>query len=127
MGEMKKQYVGQPIVKKDAKALLSGQPVYTDDLVPSNALTVKLKRSPHAFAKIKSIDTSKAMLVPGIEIIVTYKDVPKKRFTLAGQTFPEPSPYDRLILDEYVRFVGDPVAIVAGKDEACCMKALKLI
>lgn len=127
MGETKKQYVGQPVVKKDAKALLSGHPVYTDDLVPANALTVKLKRSPHAFAKIKSIDTSKAMLVPGIEIIVTYKDVPQRRFTLAGQTFPEPSPYDRLILDQYVRFVGDPVAIVAGKDEACCLKAMKLI
>ena len=126
--EIKKQlYVGQPIVKKDAAALLSGKPVYTDDCVPENTLTVKLKRSPYAFAKIKNIDISKAMLVPGIEIIVTYKDVPKKRFTLAGQTFPEPSPYDRLILDEYVRFVGDPVAIVAGKDEACCKKAMKLI
>lgn len=123
----KHNYVGQAIVKKDAKALLSGKPVYTDDLVPENTLTVKLKRSPHAFAKIKNIDTSKAMLVPGIELILTYKDVPQKRFTLAGQTFPEPSPYDRLILDQYVRFVGDPVAIIAGKDEACCMKAMNLI
>lgn len=124
---MKHRYVGQSIVKKDAKALLSGKPVYTDDMVPENVLTVKLKRSPHAFAKIKKIDTSKAMLVPGIEVILTYKDVPQERFTLAGQTFPEPSPYDRLILDQYVRFVGDPVAIIAGKDEACCMKAMKLI
>ena len=118
MEHTKHRYVGQPIVKKDAKALLSGKPVYTDDLAPENALVVKLKRSPHAFAKIKNIDISKAMLVPGIEIIVTYKDVPQNRFTLAGQTFPEPSPYDRLILDQYVRFVGDPVAIIAGKDEA---------
>lgn len=127
MDAMKRKYVGQAIVKKDAKALLSGKPVYTDDLAPDNALTVKLKRSPHAFAKIKSIDVSKALLVPGIETVITYKDVPKKRFTLAGQTFPEPSPYDRLILDEYVRFVGDPVAIVAGKNEECCLKAMKLI
>ena len=94
MDKMKHRYVGQPIMKKDAKALLSGKPVYTDDLVPENTLTVKLKRSPHAFAKIKSIDVSKAMLVPGIETVLTYKDVPKSRFTLAGQTFPEPSPYD---------------------------------
>lgn len=124
---MERRYVGQPIVKKDAKDLLSGRPVYTDDLVPDDVLVVKLLRSPHAFAKIKSIDTSKAMLVPGIETIITYKDVPQNRFTLAGQTFPEPSPYDRLILDEYVRFVGDPAAIVAGKDEASCLKAMKLI
>ena len=127
MRKKKTCYVGRPIVKKDAGALLSGKPVYTDDLVPENALTVKLKRSPHAFAKIKNIDISKAMLVPGIEKIVTYQEVLQKRFTLAGQTFPEPSPYDRLILDEYVRFVGDPVAIVAGKDESCCQKAMKLI
>lgn len=127
MENKKAKYVGQSIVKKDAKALLSGKPAYTDDFVPENALVVKLMRSPHAFAKIKNIDISKAMLVPGVEIIVTHKEVPKKRFTLAGQTFPEPSPYDRLILDEYVRFVGDPVAIVAGKDEACCRKAMKLI
>ncbi len=123
----KKKYVGQGIVKKDAKALLSGKPVYTDDLVPSDALVVKLKRSPHAFAKITEIDVSKALEVDGIEIIITYKDVPQNRFTLAGQTFPEPSPYDRLILDEYVRFVGDPVAIVAGENEACVNEAIKLI
>ncbi len=127
MDKTKRRYVGRPIVKKDAKALLSGKPVYTDDIAPETALTVKLKRSPHAFAKIKSIDVSRAMQVQGIETILTYKDVPKTRFTLAGQTFPEPSPYDRLILDEYVRFVGDPVAIIAGKDEACCLKAMKLI
>lgn len=46
---------------------------------------------------------------------------------MAGQTYPEPSPYDRLILDRHVRYVGDPVAIVAGKDESCVDKALKLI
>lgn len=123
----KKKYVGQGIIKKDAKALLSGKPVYTDDIAPENALCVKLKRSIHAFAKIKDIDISKALEVEGIEIIITYKDVPQKRFTLAGQTFPEPSPYDRLVLDEYVRFVGDPVAIVAGENEACCNEAIKLI
>lgn len=127
MEKKKTRYVGRPVVKKDAESLLSGKPVYTDDLAPENMLTVKLKRSPHAFARIKNIDTSRAMLVPGIEIVITYKDVPRSRFTLAGQTFPEPSPYDRLILDEYVRYVGDPVAIVAGRDEICCKKAMDLI
>lgn len=121
------KYVGKGIVKKDAKALLSGKAVYTDDIAPSDALAVKLLRSPHAFAKIKDIDVSKAMLVPGVETVITFRDVPKRRFTLAGQTFPEPSPYDRLILDEYVRFEGDPVAIIAGRDEKCCIRAMNLI
>lgn len=81
------KYVGKGIVKKDAKALLSGKAVYTDDLAPSDALTVKLLRSPHAFARIRDIDVSKAMLVPGVETVISYRDVPRKRFTLAGQTF----------------------------------------
>lgn len=121
------KYVNQPIVKKDAYALLSGKPVYCDDLALKDCLIIKLLRSPHAHAKIKSIDTTLAKKVPGIEAVYTYKDVPQERFTLAGQTFPEPSPYDRQILEDVVRYVGDEVAIVAGKDEACVNKALKLI
>lgn len=121
------KYVNQPIVKKDAYALLSGKPVYCDDLALKDCLIIKSLRSPHAHAKIKSIDTTLAEKVPGIEAVYTYKDVPQERFTLAGQTFPEPSPYDRQILEDVVRYVGDEVAIVAGKDEACVNKALKLI
>lgn len=119
--------VNQPIRKKDAMSLVTGKPVYTDDIAPKDCLIVKLLRSPHAHALIEEIDTSRAMKVPGIEVIYTYKDVPQKRFTMAGQTYPEPSPYDRLILDQRVRFVGDPVAIVAGVDEKTVNRALKLI
>ena len=111
--------VGVPFVKKDAKALVTGKPVYTNDLAPKECLIVKLLRSPHANAMIREIKTDVAMRVPGIEAIYTWKDVPQQRFTTAGQTWPEPSPYDRLILDQHVRFVGDPVAIIAGEYEAC--------
>lgn len=119
--------VGQPIRKKDAMALVTGKPVYVEDLAPSNCLVVKVLRSPYANAEVLSVNKSAAMKVPGIEAIYTYEDVPQERFTMAGQTYPEPSPYDRLILDRHVRFVGDPVAIVAGEDEKCVDKALKLI
>lgn len=109
--------------------LLLGKPVYTDDLTPKDCLVVKLLRSPYANAIIKDINTAIAMKVPGIEAIYTYKDIDQhqKRFTCAGQTYPEPSPYDRLILDQHVRFIGDPVAIVAGETENCVDKAIKLI
>lgn len=121
------KYINQPIVKKDAYALLSGKPVYCDDLALKDCLVIKLLRSPHAHAKIVEIDTTAAMKIPGISAIYTYKDVPSSRFTLAGQTYPEPSPYDRLILDQIVRYVGDEVAIIVGKDEDCAAKAMKLI
>lgn len=119
--------VGRSIRKKDSMQLLTGRPVYLDDIVPRDYLTVKILRSPHAHAVIEEIDTGTAMKVPGIERIFTYRDVPQTRYTQAGQTFPEPSPYDRLILDRRVRFVGDAVAIIAGEDEACCERAMKLI
>ncbi|HIR87956.1 MAG TPA: molybdopterin-dependent oxidoreductase [Candidatus Fimimorpha faecalis] len=120
-------YVNQPVRKKDAMALVTGQPVFMDDIAPKECLIVKLLRSPHAHAWIRSIKTDIAMKVPGIECILTYKDVPQKRFTLAGQTYPEPSPYDRLILDPHLRFVGDPVAIVAGQTEEAVDRAMKVI
>ena len=121
--------VNQSVRKKDAMQLVTGQPVYLDDIAPKDCLTVKLLRSPHANAYIKSIDTSRAMLVPGMEAVFTWQDVDQngRRYTQAGQTYPEPSPYDRLVLDRHVRFVGDVVAILAGKDEKTVEKAMKLI
>ena len=119
--------VGKGVIKKDAMALVTGQPVYCDDLAPKDCLIVKLLRSPHAYAKIKSVDTSIAKRIPGIEAVYTYEDVPTSRFTLAGQSYPEPSPYDRRILENVVRYVGDEVAIVAGANEDCVERALKAI
>ena len=121
--------VNQPMRKKDAMQLVTGQPVYMDDVIPQDCLIVKLLRSPHANAIVQEIDPSRALLVPGIEAIYTWKDVDQqgRRYTQAGQTYPEPSPYDRLVIDRHVRFAGDVVAILAGKDEKCVDKAMKLI
>ena len=121
--------VNQSMRKKDAMQLVTGQPVYMDDVIPQDCLIVKLLRSPHANAIVQKIDTSRALLVPGIEAIYTWKDVDQqgRRYTQAGQTYPEPSPYDRLVIDRHVRFAGDVVAILAGKDEKCVDKAMKLI
>ena len=121
--------VNQSMRKKDAMQLVTGQPVYMDDVIPQDCLIVKLLRSPHANAIVQEIDTSRALLVPGIEAIYTWKDGDQqgRRYTQAGQTYPEPSPYDRLVIDRHVRFAGDVVAILAGKDEKCVDKAMKLI
>lgn len=119
--------ISKPIVKKDSASLVSGKPVYTSDIAPNDALAVKILRSPHAFAEIINIDASRAKKLSGVECVFTYEDVPKTRFTIAGQSYPETSPYDRLILDKYVRYVGDAAAIVAAKDAETAEKALKLI
>jgi len=121
------KYVNQPIRKTDAMALVTGKPVFTDDMAPKDCLIVKVLRSPHANAWIEEIKTGTATSTNGVVCVFTYKDVPQKRFTLAGQTYPELSPYDRLILDRHLRFVGDAVAIVAGETEAAVDKALKRI
>lgn len=122
------KYVNTSVKKVDGIGVITGSPAYTDDLVlNNNVLIIKLLRSPHPFAKVKSIDIEKAMKVPGVEAIYSHFDTPKTRFTLAGQSYPEPSAYDRRILDEYVRYVGDPVAIIAAEDERAAEKAMKLI
>ncbi len=119
--------INKPVRKKDSQQLLLGKPVYTEDLVQNNPLVVKLLRSPHANAIVDTIDTAIAKKVPGVVDIYTWEDVPKQRFAIAGQTYPEPSPYDRLIIDRHVRFVGDVVAIIAAETEAAACKAMKLI
>ena len=121
--------VNQPLRKKDAMQLVTGQPVYVDDVTPRDCLCVKLLRSPHANAIVKSINKTAAMKVPGMEAIFTWDDVDQdgRRYTQAGQTYPEASPYDRLVIDRHVRFVGDVVAILAGADEKCVDKAMKLV
>lgn len=95
--------VGTAVPKKDAPALLTGKPVYTADIAPKDCLYVKLLHSPHAHAMIEEIDVSRAQKMPGVACVLTYKDVPGTRFTQAGQTYPEFSPYDRLILDRHLR------------------------
>ena len=121
------KFVSRAVRKKDAQALVTGKPVYTGDLVPAGALTVKLLRSPHARAWIEEIDCTAAMKIPGVVAIYTWQDVPQSRFTTAGQTYPEPSPYDRLILDRQIRCAGDPVAIVAAETPEAARKALDRI
>ena len=126
---MEKQYqnVNQSVRKKDSMQLLLGKGAFVDDLAPRDALVVKLLRSPPANAIIKSINTDIARKVPDVVDIFTWEDVPETRFAIAGQTYPEPSPYDRLILDRHVRYVGDPVAIIAAENEKAALKAMKLI
>lgn len=119
--------VNRSIHKKEGLGLSLGKPAYTDDLAPQNALIVKVLRSPHAFARIVEINTEKAEKLDKVKCVLTYKNVPRNIVTRAGQGYPEPSPHDKFVLDEYVRYIGDEVAAVAADDEETAAMALKLI
>lgn len=119
--------INKSIPKVDGVGLVLGRPAFTDDLADEHALIVKVLRSPHAYAEILSIDRSSVETMIDIECVLTHEDVANKIFSRAGQGYPEPSPYDHKILDRYVRYVGDAVAIVAGTTEEAVDKALKKI
>jgi CO/xanthine dehydrogenase Mo-binding subunit len=124
---MEFKVVNQAEKKVDFNALVKGKPVFTEDLAPEGTLVVKLLKSPHAHARITHIDKEDALKTEGIECVITHKDIKQIPYTRAGQGFPEPSPYDTCILSDKVRFVGDAVAIVAGRTITAVKKALKKI
>ena len=119
--------VNQKTPSVDGLGIMLGRPAFADDLASPDTLIIKVLRSPHAFAKIKHIDTKKALALEGVEMVLTHRDFPRNAYTRAGQGYPEPSPHDKFVLDEYVRYVGDEVAAVAAIDEATALKALDLI
>ncbi|MGB9834504.1 MAG: xanthine dehydrogenase family protein molybdopterin-binding subunit [bacterium] len=125
---MKKyRVVGQDVEKVDGRALVTGQPVFTDDFSLPGMLYGKILRSPYAHALIKEINASEAEKLKGVEAVFTYKNVPRKAYTTAGQGYPEPSPYDSFIFDKKVRFVGDRVAAVFAESLSIAEEALSLI
>jgi CO/xanthine dehydrogenase Mo-binding subunit len=111
----------------DGLGIMKGRKAYTDDFAEKDSLIVKVLRSPHPFAKIVKIDDLEAKKLMGIEMVLTHKDFKRIPFTRAGQGYPEPSPHDKFVLDEYVRYIGDEVLAVVGVSDEVCQKALDLI
>ncbi len=119
--------IGKPERKVDAMKLVQGKPAFTDDFRPRGMLIAKVLRSPVAHARIRHIDVSQALKLPGVAAVLTYKDIPRVVYSTAGQSDPIPGPLDAFSLDEKVRFVGDRVAFVAAETEEIANQALKLI
>ena len=90
------QTVGQPQVKVDAEKLVRGRPVFTDDVHPDGMLYGMLLTSPHAHARIKRIDASRARALPGVPTLLTYQDPPRITDASGGQRYPNPPPYDQV-------------------------------
>ena len=126
---MKKNFnvVAKSVKKIDSMSLATGKPMFVGDFKPADALIVKMLWSPHAHARIVSIDVSEAEKMPGVKCILHHGNVPRVAHTTAGQGFPEPSPYDTFMFDNKVRFVGDRVAAVAAETADQAMSAVKAI
>jgi putative selenate reductase molybdopterin-binding subunit len=121
------QVVAHPEPKVDAVKLVKGRPVFTDDIDLPGMLYAAMLTSPHAHARIKSIDTSRAKALPGVESVLCYKDVPRVPYASGGQSYPNPHPWDQVSLDSKVRYVGDRVAVVAAETPELARQALELI
>jgi len=119
--------VGKSLRKVDGFALVTGKPEFVADLQLPDTLHIKILGSPFAHARITSIDVTEAEAMPGVACILTHENVPHNRHTTGGQGYPEPSPYDSVMFEDKVRFVGDRVAAVAADSEALAEAALKLI
>ncbi len=119
--------VGHNVDKVDAFKLARGEAVYTDDFTRTGMLTAKVLRSPHAHARIVKVDVSAAMALEGVIDVIWHTDVKAIAHTRAGQSYPEPSPYDTVIMPHKARFIGDRVAVVAAETTAIAERALKLI
>ncbi|MGE5817342.1 MAG: 4-hydroxybenzoyl-CoA reductase subunit alpha [Deltaproteobacteria bacterium] len=114
--------IGKSVPKIDARDKVTGRAKYTGDLKVPGMLIGKILRSPHAHARILNIDTSKAKELPGVEAVITGKDVPSTFYGIS------PARYDETILAiQKVIQVGDKVAAVAAVDEETAIKALGLI
>ena len=121
------QTVGKPEVKVDAVKLVQGKPAFAADLEKRGLLHAKVLHSPHAHARIKRIDASKARALEGVAAVLTWQDIPRVVYSTAGQSDPIPGPLDTFSLDNKVRFVGDRVAFVAAETPEIAEKALSLI
>jgi putative selenate reductase molybdopterin-binding subunit len=125
--EARTDVVGRPEIKVDAPKLAKGRPVFTDDINLPGMLYGGLLTSPHAHARIRGIDVSKAKALPGVHAVLTYKDIPRVMYASGGQSWPNPKPWDQVSLDSKVRYVGDRVAVVAAETPEIASHALKLI
>jgi putative selenate reductase molybdopterin-binding subunit len=121
------QVVGKPEIKVDAVKLAQGKPAFAADIEPRALLHAKVLHSPHAHARIKRIDASKARALPGVAAVLTWQDIPRVVYSTAGQSDPIPGPLDCFSLDNKARFVGDRVAFVAAETPEIAEKALGLI
>ncbi len=121
------QVVGKSEPKVDSLKLAKGNPAFVDDIEMRGMLHAKLLTSPHAHARILSIDDSEALALPGVQAVIHYGNIERVRYASGGQSYPNPEPWDQVSFDNKVRYVGDRVAAVAAETPEIAAEAISLI
>ena len=121
MSELK--YVGKETVRLLGPDIVTGKARYTGDFRLPGMQYGKILRSPHPYAKILSIDVSRAKALEGVSAVVTWQDVDRNIYITNGFTPPK----HHHIMDMYVRFIGDAVALIVAETEDIAMEAMNLI
>ncbi len=119
--------VGRPEHKVDALRLAKGNAAFTDDVQVRGMLHAKMLRSPHANARIVAIDDDGARRLPGVRAVLHHGNTPRVKYSSAGQSWPNPHPWDQVSFDDRVRHVGDRVAAVAADTAEIAEEACRLI
>lgn len=123
--------IGEPILRHDAAAKVTGRAEYTQDLTKPGMLTAAYLRSTIAHGRVREIDTAAARALPGVAAVFTFRDVPQRPFATAGHPLAlDPAHQDvadRLLLTGTVRYLGDEIAVVVAENERIAETALKRI
>ena len=119
--------IGTSPRRVDARGLMTGAPIYTVDFEMPNMLHARILRSPHAHARVLAVDASAALALPGVRSVLWWRDLPAKPHSTGGVPNPEPAPYDTCALNSTVRYVGEPVALIAADSESLAEAAARLI
>ncbi|MFD9740549.1 molybdopterin-dependent oxidoreductase [Umezawaea sp. NPDC059074] len=119
--------VGRNLPAPAGPEVVTGTARYTFDLDVPGVLHLKLLRSPHAHARITAIDTSAALAVPGVHLVLTHEDAPERRFSTAQHEIVEDDPADTRVFDDVVRHVGQRVAAVVADTEAAAEEGCRRI
>lgn len=119
--------IGKSVCKIDSPKLVKGEKAFVEDFVDPDACILKVLGSPHASAYVTKIDVSEAEKLPGVVYILTHENSPKTVYGRSGQSYPEPSPYDRRLIGQKVYHHGDRVAAVVAESLEIAEKAIDLI
>lgn len=110
-----------------ARRVVTGTEPFTLDLPTTGVLHMALVQSPHAHARITSIDTSRAAAAPGVRLVLTHLDVPDVLYSTGRHESRLDDPDDTRMLDDVVRFRGQRVAAVVADSPAEAQRAAALV